>query len=389
MAVSERVKNSITQSSWIRKMFEEGARLKAQFGEDNVFDFSLGNPDLDPPPQFFDKLNELVKTSTMGKHGYMPNAGFPHVRESIAQKVKSDHGIEIDSNSIIMTCGAAGGLNTLLKTILNPGDEVIVPKPYFTEYRSYIENHSGELVLVNTNDDFSLNLNSIEKAINKKTKAIIINTPNNPTGKVYKSDEIQKLAELLNSKNNGEIYLISDEPYREIIYDDTPLPSILKLYPQSILVYSYSKTLSIPGERIGYIAVNPYCKEFDLLMSGLILCNRILGFVNAPALMQRVVASLNDVTVNIDPYRRRRDIFIEGLTGAGYEFVKPDGAFYIFCKSPIEDDIKFAQHLKKYNVLVVPGSGFGGPGYFRIAFCVSENIIKRSIPKFNEALESL
>lgn len=389
MSVSDKIKTSIENSSWIRKMFEEGARLKAEAGEENVFDFSLGNPDIEPPKDFFNTLKDLAVENTPGIHGYMPNAGFPEVRTKIAKKVSSEHGISLNSESIIMTCGAAGGLNIIFKALLNPGDQVIVPTPCFVEYGFYIDNHGGEMVLAETNDDFSLNINNIRNAITSKTKAVLINSPNNPTGKIYRSEEIDALSNTLRKYSNGEIFLISDEPYREIIYDGIKVPSILISYRHSIVVTSYSKTLSIPGERIGYVAVNPECKDFNTVMGGLIFSNRILGFVNAPALMQRAIAALTESTVDRETYRGRRDVLSEGLSMAGYKFNKPDGAFYIFVKSPVPDDIRFVNHLLKYNILAVPGTGFGKSGYFRLAFCVPDHVIKKSIPKFKEAMGSL
>jgi len=391
MAIAGHIKDSMQKSSWIRKMFEEGIKLKAQFGDENVFDFSLGNPDLDPPAKFFDVLKGFVQKPVKGAHGYMPNAGYPSVRKAIAAMVSSEQRIEIPADNIIMTCGAAGGLNTVLKTILNPGDEVVVTKPYFVEYNFYITNHNGVTRLAESNPDFSLNIQNIQKAITDKTKAVLVNSPNNPTGRVYTEQQIQDLSLMLEDfrKNGQTIYLLSDEPYREIIYDDVKVPSILSSYSQSIVVNSYSKSLSIPGERIGFIAANPSCDAIEELMAGMILCNRILGYVNAPALMQRIVAELTDVTVDITPYRHRRDLLAEGLKSAGYSFPMPEGAFYIFCKSPIGDDVAFIQHLQKFNILAVPGSGFGGPGYFRMAYCVPEDVIKRSIPKFKEAMDKL
>lgn len=392
MPVSSRIAESVEKSSMIRQMFEQGIKLKKEFGEENVFDFSLGNPDLNPPVEFIDTLKGLLNKEDKGVHGYMPNAGFPEVRAAIAKRMGKEHGIFFTENHIITSCGAAGGLNVVLKTILNRGDQVIVLKPYFVEYGFYIDNHGGEMVLADTNEDFSLNIENIKKVLTGKTRAVIINSPNNPTGKVYSEKEIMALSELINKFmiDNGKIiYLISDEPYREIVYDSVQVPSIFKYYNQSIVVTSYSKTLSIPGERIGFIAVNPNSVNVDLLLSGLIFSTRILGFVNAPALMQRAIARLTDVTVNINAYKKRRDIFMDGLKFAGYDFVKPEGAFYIFCRSPLKDDAAFVNHLLEYNVLVVPGTGFGGPGYFRIAYCVSESVISRAIPKFKEALETL
>lgn len=391
MSIARHINESIEKSSWIRKMFEEGIKLKARFGEDNVYDFSLGNPDLDPPEKFFQLLRGFAGNPVKGSHGYMPNAGFPAVRRAIAGKASKDQGLTIPPDNIVMTCGAAGGLNTVLKTILNPGDEVIISKPYFVEYNFYITNHNGVTKLAEGSPDFSLNIEAIRRAITDRTRAVLINSPNNPTGRVYPESQIRELAGVLNEyhKNGQTIYLVSDEPYREIVYDNTPVPGILPHYSQSIIVYSYSKSLSIPGERIGYIAVSPMCDEISRLMAGLILCNRILGYVNAPALMQRIVAELTDVTVDITPYKKRRDILADGLKQAGYTFQLPEGAFYIFCKAPIEDDVAFVQHLQKYNILTVPGSGFGGPGHFRLAYCVPEGVIIRSIPKFKEAMDQL
>lgn len=391
MSISSKIRDSIEKASWIRKMFEEGARLRQEYGEENVFDFSLGNPDPVPPIEFYTIMAELISERKEGLHGYMPNAGFPDVRQAIAGMVAETHGIDIPGENIVMTCGAAGGLNVVLKTILNPGDQVIVPRPYFVEYGFYIDNHGGKIVLVDTNDDFSLNIQNIKDAINDATAAVLINSPNNPTGRIYSEDEMKSLSDLLKiSSNKGRtIYLVSDEPYREIVYENREVPSILQYYEQSIVVTSYSKSLSIPGERIGYIALNPACQEVDSLMSGFTLCNRILGFVNAPALMQRLVARLRGVAVDVSTYKRRRDLLMDGLSGAGYEYAIPQGAFYLFCRSPIEDDVEFVRHLQRYNILVVPGSGFGGPGYFRIAYGVQESVIEKAIPKFKEALDDL
>jgi aspartate aminotransferase len=382
--------DSIEKSSWIRKMFEEGARLKEEFGSDNVYDFSLGNPDLEPPEEFFKAIKGCTENRKAGAHGYMPNSGFPEVRDIIAGKVSKEHNIDIDGNSMVMTCGAAGGMNVILKTILEPGEEVIVIKPYFAEYGFYISNHQGVTKTVDSNEDFSLNIGKIEKAITDKTRAIIINSPNNPTGKIYSIEDLKSLASLLEGRSPGgrPVFLLSDEPYREIVYDGKIVPPLLSLYNNSLVINSYSKSLSLPGERIGYIAVNPGIQDYSLIMAGLNLCNRILGFVNAPALMQRVVAELCDITVNLDLYKSRRDMLSEGLKNAGYDFIEPEGAFYIFCKSPVPDDVEFVRHLQKYNILAVPGSGFGGPGYLRIAYCVSENVIKKALPEFEKALKS-
>ena len=391
LPVSSHVSESLERASWIRKMFEEGLRLKKELGEENVYDFSLGNPDLDPPVEFYRTLEGLLSRRDPGIHGYMPNAGFPDVRESIAGMISRVHDISISGEHVLMTCGAAGGLNVVLKAILDPGDQVIVPRPYFVEYGFYVKNHGGEIVTVDTNPDFSLNIENIRKAATGKTRVVLINSPNNPTGRVYGEEEIRSLSELLKSmeEKGRPVYLISDEPYREIVYDGRTVPGVLKHCSQSIMVYSYSKSISIPGERIGYVAVNPSCRGADRLMAALVFCNRTLGFVNAPALMQRVVGRMTDITVNAGLYGKRRDILMEGLRIAGYEFAEPQGAFYLFCKSPIPDDVKFVQHLLKYNILAVPGSGFGGPGYFRLAYCVSESVITRSLSRFREAMQAL
>lgn len=388
MSISEQINGYMNNSSFIRKMFEEGTKLKAEIGEDNVFDFSIGNPDLSPPGEFYTSLENTAKEKIARIHGYMPNAGYLDVRQAMAKRASKEQSIKLDAECIIMTCGAAGGLNTALKTILDPMDEVIVPVPYFVEYPFFISNHNGRFIPVEVNEDFTLNIQNIENAISNKTKAVLINSPNNPTGKIYSKREIGSLAKLLESYNR-DIFLISDEPYRNITYDDIEVPGVLEYYQKSIVVTSFSKSLSIPGERIGYIAVSPVYKGFKQLVAGLIFSNRILGYVNAPAFMQRVVAKLEQLSIDITPYKRRRDMLYEGLKNAGYEVEKPEGAFYIFCRSPIDDDIRFVQHLQTHAILAVPGSGFGKPGYFRIAFCVSDEKIKHSISKFSVAIKSI
>lgn len=373
-------------------MFEEGAKLKQEHGAANVFDFSLGNPNLDPRKSVIEAMARAASDPTPAIHGYMPNAGYPDVRESVAKKINEDEGIEITGNEIVMTVGAGGALNVVLKTILNPGDEVICPKPFFVEYVFYVDNHGGTAVQVPTNADFSLDLAAIERAIVPKTAAVLINSPNNPTGKVYTEAEIQGLAELLNRKGKEigrPIVLISDEPYRGIIYDGAVVPSILKAYDNSIVVTSFSKDLSLAGERLGYIAMNPKIDNPALTMGGLVLSNRILGFVNAPGLMQRAVKDVMREVVDVSVYRRRRDRLFGALTEFGYECVKPEGAFYLFPRSPIEDDIQFVAHLQKKLILVVPGTGFGGPGHFRISYCVSDETIEGSLKGFKEAIDEI
>ena len=389
MSISGVIKESIEKSSWIRKMFEEGAKLKSQFGAENVFDFSLGNPDVEPPADFFKVLQKLAVEKTPGVHGYMPNAGFPGVRDSIAEKISAQHAVKLDKETIIMTCGAAGGMNVVMKTILDPGDEVIVIKPYFAEYGFYISNHQGKMIEVDSGENFSLDPEKVKQAVTSRTRAVIINSPNNPTGKIYSEKEIEALAVVLKkSANSRPVFLIADEPYREIVYDGRPVSPVLSKYNNSFVINPYSKSLSLPGERIGFIAVNPQMEGHSLIMAGLNLCNRILGFVNAPALMQRIVAQLNNASVDVESYKKRRDMLINGLKDAGYEFNNPDGAFYLFCKAPGGDDVAFVRHLQTFNILAVPGTGFGGPGYFRLAYCVSEKTITNSIPKFKEAIKN-
>jgi aspartate aminotransferase len=380
----------MSKSSWIRKMFEEGAKLKAKHGAKNVFDFSLGNPNLPPPESFYAALRELVNSCEAGKHGYMPNIGYPHVRKSVADFLSQEQNAAVTADEIIMTCGAAGALNVILKTILDPGDEVISPAPYFVEYNTYVDNHGGVLKTVQTNPDFTLNIDAIRAAITNKTKAVLINSPNNPTGQVYSEDSLKQLGKLLQEKGkslNRTIYLLSDEPYRKIIYDGVKVPSIFACYQESIVATSYSKDISIPGERIGFIAVNPQAMHKPVLMGGMALSNRILGFVNAPALMQRAVAAVQGMSADLSAYARKRDLLCNGLSECGYEFVKPAGAFYLFPKSPIPDDVKFVQSLQEELILTVPGSGFGGPGHFRIAFCVDDETITNAIPGFARVIK--
>jgi aspartate aminotransferase len=392
MPASKKIIEFMGKSSWIRKMFEEGARLKKEHGSQNVYDFSLGNPNLDPVKRVNDAIIGAAQDSAPGTHAYMPNAGYPQVRAAVAQKIREDEGVEIDENCIVMTVGAGGALNVVLKTILNPDDEVIVPKPFFVEYVFYADNHGGKAILVPTLEDFSLDVKAIEEAVTSKTAAVLINSPNNPTGKVYSEKEIQALSSVLQKKSaeiGRPIVLISDEPYRGITYDGAFVPSILQAYASSIVVTSFSKDLSLPGERLGYVAMNPKMDDAEVTMNGLVLANRILGFVNAPALMQKAVKNVLRETVDISVYKRRRDRLYNALTSFGYQCVKPEGAFYLFPKSPIPDDVAFVSVLQKKLILTVPGTGFGGPGYFRIAYCVSDETIEGSLKGFEEAIKEL
>ena len=390
MTIATHIATFLEKSSWIRKMFEEGARLKAIHGADNVFDFSLGNPYLQPPERFNQRLKEIAESDRIGAHAYMPNPGYPSVRKSVADYLSEEHGTDITENEVLMTCGAAGGLNVILKTILDPGDEVITPAPYFVEYGFYADNHGGSLKTVETHSDFTLNLAAIENAITKKTKAVLINSPNNPTGQVYAKDSIDALGELLSQKSRElgrTIYLVSDEPYRKIVYDGIKVPSIFAAYKDSLVATSYSKDLSIPGERIGFIAINPDARYKSDLISGMALANRILGFVNAPALMQRLVEGLQGESVDVSHYARKRELLCNGLKDCGYDFVRPPGTFYLFPRSPIADDVKFVQALQEELILGVPGSGFGGPGHIRLAFCVDDATITNAMPGFEKAIK--
>lgn len=389
MALSKKMLDFAERSSWIRKMFEEGAKMKAQFGADNIFDFSLGNPDVPPPAQFQKAMAEAIGEEAPGIHGYMPNPGYPAVRDAVAAQISVEQGITVSGNDMLMTCGAAGGLNVVMKALLDPNDEVVILAPFFVEYNFYVDNHGGVTKIVNTAEDFSLDLAAIEAVLTERTKAIIINSPNNPTGQVYSAEELASLGKLLTAageKFGTTIYTVADEPYRKIIYDDLEVPSVFQASRNMILVSSYSKDLSLPGERIGYIAVHPEITDKAPLLGSMALANRILGFVNAPALMQRVVAKLQGVTVDNSIYARRREMFCRILSEAGYEFVPPKGAFYMFPKSPIADDAKFVAMLQEQKILAVPGRGFGMPGYFRLAFCVEDSVIEGSADAFKAAM---
>jgi aspartate aminotransferase len=390
MTVSEKIKAMIEKSSWVRRMFEEGALRKNQYGAENVFDFSLGNPNLEPPVKFREILLQVVSDGSTGSHSYMPNAGYVETRQAVADYLSNINKLSFTRDDIVMTAGAAGAMNVVMKTILNPGDEVIIPAPFFMEYYYYVDNYGGVSRIVETNPDFSLNLDRIEEAIGDNTRAVLVNNPNNPTGRVYTKDELAQLGGLLThySERYGEpIYLISDEPYSKIIYDGLTCPSIYDAYQDTFLVTSFSKDLSIPGERIGYIAVHPLMRDKDIIMEGLILCNRVIGFVNAPALMQRLIPFLLEESVDVSLYQRKRDILCKGLEEAGYRFSVPAGAFYLFPESPIPDDVEFVRSLQEENILTVPGTGFGGPGHLRVAYCVEDATIERSLPGFARVMK--
>jgi aspartate aminotransferase len=379
-------------SSWIRKMFEAGNLLRARHGAEKVCDFSLGNPDVEPPAEFQQALQAVVSTPLPRKHGYMPNAGFPETRAAVAAQVSREQGIILGAEHIVMSCGASGAMNSVLKSILDPGDEVIGSIPCFMEYSSYVENHGGKLVLVESQPDFDLDVAAIEKRIGPRTAALIVNSPNNPTGRIYPEKTLGALAQMLQDaakKTGRTVYLISDEPYRKLAYDGTVVPGVMKLYPHSIVVTSYSKDLSLPGERIGFAAVNPAADDATRLVDGIILSTRILGYVNAPGLMQRVISRIQGVSVDVEIYRRKRDIFYKALLSMGYELSPPQGAFYLFPKAPGGDDLAFVRALQEELILVVPGRGFSLPGYFRIAYCVDTAVIERSFAGFQRVIRGL
>ncbi len=388
MAISKKMMMFAEKSSWIRKMFEQGAKMKAEFGADNVFDFSLGNPDAPPPAQFDTVIQNIVSNKKPGVHSYMPNGGHVWVREAVAAQMSKEQNVTIDANDMLLTCGAAGGLNVIMKAILNPGDEVLLLAPYFVEYNFYVDNHGGTTTVIDTDDNFNPDIDAIKAAITENTKALIINSPNNPSGQVYSKEILAELGEILKEKSEElgiTIFLLSDEPYRKITFEGLEVPSIFEAYSNSIIVSSYSKDLSLPGERIGYLAVHPEITDKPSLLGAMTLANRILGFVNAPAMMQRVIAELQGVSVDNSIYERRREMFCKILTDAGFDFIAPKGAFYVFPKSPIEDDAKFCAILQEEKILAVPGQGFGSPGYFRLAFCVPDQVIENSAEAFKRA----
>jgi aspartate aminotransferase len=397
MPIADAIREAQSKGSWIRKMFEEGALLKQRHGAAKVFDFSIGNPDIEPPRAFHEVLVRLAAEDAAGSHGYMPNAGFPDVRAKLAAKVSAEHGIAVEGKHLTMTVGAAGGLNVVLKSVLNPGDEVVVVKPYFVEYGAYIANHGGKMVLVDAAADFGLDVPALAAALTPRTAAVLINSPHNPTGRVYPAAAISALAAALEAhgrRSGRKPYLIADEPYREIVYDGLSVPPVLSAYAEAIVATSYSKSLSLPGERIGYIAVNPAADAVEELLGALAYSTRVLGYVNAPALMQRAVAELVGARVEVEVYARRRAAFQAVLDAAGIEYSRPEGAFYLFCKVPPKragaagtgDDIEFVQFLKDQLILAVPGTGFGAPGWFRLAYCVDEASIRGSGPGFKAAL---
>lgn len=382
----------VESSSIIRAMFEEGKRLAALYGAENVYDFSLGNPNVAAPKAVKEAIVDILnnESETM-VHGYMNNSGYEDVRAEISKSINRKFGTCFNKANILMTVGAAGGLNVILKTLLNPDDEVIVFAPYFGEYRSYVANYDGKLVVVSPNIvDFQPNLTEFKEMITIRTKAVIINSPNNPTGVVYSEGTIIKLSEILRQKQQElgtDIYLISDEPYRELAYDGVEVPYLTKYYDNTIVGYSYSKSLSLPGERIGYLVIPNEVADFENVIAAANVANRILGFVNAPSLFQRVVARCVEAEVNIDIYNKNRELLYNSLIEYGYECIKPEGAFYLFVKSPLANEKEFCNLAKQHNILIVPGTSFACPGYFRIAYCVAYHTIEKALPGFKALIE--
>lgn len=387
--ISEKMKEYVKNGSAIRAMFEEGKQMAKEVGAENVYDFSLGNPNVAAPEAVKEAILDIVtKEDPVSLHGYMSNSGYEDVREEIAVSLNKRFGTSFAGKNIVMTVGAAGGLNVILKTLLNAGDEVVVFAPFFGEYRFYVQNYDAILKVVPPNTEtFQPDLEAFEKILSPKTKAVIVNSPNNPTGVVYSEETIQKLSDLLRKKQKTfgtEIYLISDEPYRELVYGDIEVPYLTKYYKNTIVGYSYSKSLSLPGERIGYLVIPDEAADCQEILDGVNVATRILGFVNAPSLQQRVIKRCLSEQCDVSYYNRNRELLYEGLKKAGFSCIKPEGAFYLFVKSPVEDEKAFCEAAKKYHILIVPGSSFSCPGYVRIAYCVAYETIQKALPYFEK-----
>ena len=387
--ISEKMKQLASNNSVIRAMFEEGQNMAREFGAENVYDFSLGNPSVPAPAAVKDAIREILdQEDSLMVHGYMSNVGYADVRQAVAESLNRRFGTDFHENNIIMTVGAAGGLNVILKTLLNPGDEVLTFAPYFTEYGNYVANYDGTLVVVSPNTvDFQPNLREFAEKITPKTKAVIVNNPNNPTGVVYSAETCREMSRILREKQHEfgtEIYLISDEPYRELAYDGVEVPYLTEYYANTVVCYSWSKSLSLPGERIGYLVIPSELADYELVYAAAGIATRVSGFVNAPSLMQRAVARCLDAQTDIAAYNKNREALYQGLKACGFECIKPQGAFYLFVKTPTADEKEFVARAKKYHILVVPGSSFACPGYVRIAYCVSYETIIHSLPYFKE-----
>ena len=390
--IADKMKALVKNSSAIRAKFEEGKIMAAKYGAENVYDFSLGNPNVPAPVQVKEAIiEEAEKEDPIVLHGYMSNAGYEDVRQAVAESINKKFDTAFSAKNIIMTVGAAGGLNVILKTLLNPGDEVIAIAPYFGEYNSYVSNFDGKLVVVSPNTEtFQPNLTELEEKLTARTKAVIVNSPNNPTGVIYSEETIQEMAEILRKKQKEfgtDIYLISDEPYRELAYDGAEVPYLTKYYENAIIGYSFSKSLSLPGERIGYLVIPDEAADSEDVISAAGTATRILGYVNAPSLMQKAVAKCLDAQADVPYYDRNREDLYNGLKEMGFECIKPQGAFYLFMKSPVADEKVFCEAAKKQHILIVPGSSFACPGYVRIAYCVAHETIINSMPGFKALAE--
>lgn len=386
MTVANVITQQLERSSWIRRMFEEGIRLKAERGAENVFDFSLGNPAEDPPPGVMATFRRLAELNAPGSHGYMPNSGYPATRKVVAQRLRRDTGVEYTENHVLMTVGCAGAMNAALKAILDPGDEVIVLMPFFPDYQFYITNYGGQMVPVETDDEFSINVPAIESKITPRTKAIILNSPNNPTGVIYSESVLRNLESML-QRAGHRIVVLSDEPYKSIVYDGAKCPEMASIISNCIITTSWSKTWALAGERIGYLAISPRIPDAEALSNACNFTNRILGYINAPAIWQHVVAEAPEEMTDLVAYQEKRNLMCSGLVELGYEVRKPQGAFYIFLKTPISDDVAFSRLLQEEGVLAVPGRGFGRGGYIRLSLTVPRETIVRSLPAFGRALQ--
>jgi aspartate aminotransferase len=388
MPIANTIAEQLGRASWIRRMFEEGARLKQQRGAENVYDYTLGNPDVEPPREFVEALERVVKARRPNGHGYMPNPGFPEVRELVAQKLRRDTGLEFAADDIFMTVGSSGACNVILKSILDPGDEVIVLMPCFSEYPFYITNHAGRMVPVETDSEFLPDVDRIAATITARTRAIFINTPNNPTGRVYPAEILRDLEQML-SRLDHPVLVISDEPYKHLVYDGRRQTEVSSIVSNTAVCNSWSKSQGIPGERIGYLALSPRLPDRPALRAACSFANRILGFINAPAIWQLVEKDAFDAKIDVSGYQEKRDLLCDALAGLGYDVTKPEGTFYVFMKSPVPDDVAFVHILAREGVLGVPGTGFGRGGYIRLSLTVPREMIVKSIPGFEAALRSL
>lgn len=387
MSIARTISEQLERASWIRRMFEEGDRLRAERGAENVFDFTLGNPDVEPPDAVIEALRLVVERNLPRSHGYMPNAGFPEVREVMARRMRRETGLPYTVNHILMTVGSAAAMNVVLKSLLDPGDEVIVLVPYFPEYRFYVENHAGRVVTVDTDGNFLPDIARIARAITPRTKAIVLNSPNNPTGVLYPAEILKDLDRLISSLDQP-VTVINDEPYKALVFDGLKVPEVPALITRTVTAFSWSKAMAISGERIGYLAISPRLPEAEPLRNACTFTNRILGYINAPAIWQWVMAEEADATVDVRLYQEKRDLMCEGLARIGYDVKKPQGTFYVFARTPVPDDLAFIRALLAEGILAVPGSGFGRGGYFRLSLTVPRDIIERSLTGFARAFQA-